>query len=164
MGALTEREIFDRLTCSFKAAAEACEDLAKLPRKGPTYVRLRAELRLIEGCCRQASAWREDTRWLQIGLQMAEAHKRAGDWLRGIKLPSGVRVKLAEGQIHPLFKTLSEHLRSCERIAIQYRDSATGRLGMILPRALPAPHRDTRPVGFRRSSGGIILPSGVTLQ
>src|SRR5580692_11390803 len=103
MGALTEREIFDRLSCSFRVAAECSDALAVLPLKGPTYVRLRTELRLIEGCCRQASAWREDTRWLTIGLKMAEVHKRAGGWLRGPKAPNGVHMKIAGEHLHPLF-------------------------------------------------------------
>jgi hypothetical protein len=160
MGDLTESEIFDCLTDNFRKAASLCEDLARHPRKGPIYRELRDSLKLIEGACRQASAWREDTRWLRIGLLMAEAHKRAGDWLRGIKLPNGQRVKLAEGHLHPCFVGLAENLRAGERKAEEFRTRATGRLGMILPIEQPGPHRDSRPVGYRRASG-LIVPIGM---
>ena len=41
--------------------------------------------------------------------------------------------------------------------AEDFRTKATGRVGMILPDALPAPHRDTRPVGWSPNTtpGGI---------
>jgi hypothetical protein len=172
MGALTESEIFDCLTSNLQLAAQHAEDLAKLPRKGPTYLAFRDEIKLVEGACKQASAWREDTRWLKLGLMMGEAHKRAGDWLRGIKLPSGVRVKIREGELHPLFMMLAVNLRNAARIAEEYRNKATGKLGMILPTPLPGPHRDTRPVGFtsalnghpRVSAGGIIIPDSLAAQ
>lgn len=165
MGALTETEIFSQLSQNFNLAAEHCEDLAKLPAKGPTYRKLIQELKLIEGCCRQASAWREDTRWLNIGLMMAEAHKRAGDWLRGYKT-DGVRIKIAEGQLHPMFMKLAENLRAGQKLAEQFRTQRTGRVGMILPEPLPGPFRETRQhrVMLPRTPGGIIIPSGVGLH
>lgn len=169
MGALTETEIFDCLSDNFRKAAEHCENLAKLPRKGSSYTALRESLKLIEGACRQAAMWREDARWLRIGLMMAEAHERAGLWLRGIKLPSGQRVKIAEGHMHPLFMKLAEHLRSFHRKADEFKTQSTGRIGTILPAVQAAPHRDTRPVHIsvpahlRQTAGGIILPAGVTV-
>ena len=159
MGALTETEIFDCMRTSLKAAAECCDELARTPLKGPVYDRLRKELKLIEGCCRQASAWREDTRWLPIGLMMHEVHDKAGNWLRGWKHPeNGQRIKFAEGQRNPLFVKLGENLRALSTVAENLRTKATGRVGMILPKPLPGPHRDTRPVGFRQSPSGLILP------
>ncbi len=159
MGRLTERDIFSCLAENFRLAAEHAEDLAKLPRKGPTYTKFRDELRLIEGACRQAGHWRQDSRWLKIGLMMAEAHQRAGDWLRGIKMPNGTRIKLAEGHKHPLFMALAEHLRAGQKRAEEFRTKRTNRLGTILPVMLPGPHRDTRPVGWTQSAGGILLPA-----
>lgn len=160
MGALTEREIFDCLSTNFRLAAEDCEKLAVTPVRGPIYYNLREKLELLEGACRQASVWRQDTRWLQIGLAMAEAHKRAGDWLRGIKVPGAYgRVKLAEGHIHPLFKKLAENLRAGQKKSEELRDKRTGKVGMILPSMPSAPRRDTMPVGWRRPSG-IIVPAG----
>lgn len=160
MGALTEREIFDCLSTNFRLAAEACERLAVIKRTGPTYSDLRDKLELLEGACRQAAVWRQDARWLQIGIMMAEAHKRAGDWLRGIKVAgSPVRIKVADGHRHPLFLKLAENLRAGELKAIELRDKKTGRVGVILPRPGRAPRRDTVPVGWRKSSG-ILVPAG----
>jgi len=159
MGALTESEIFDCLSTNFRLAAEDCEKLARSPRRGANYAALREKLELLEGACRQASVWRQDTRWLQIGLAMAEAHKRAGEWIRGIKI-AGVpgRVKVAEGHMHPLFKKLAENLRLAHARAEEIRTKRTGKVGMILPATGRAPLRDTKPTGWRRPSG-IIVPS-----
>jgi len=169
MGALTETEIFDRMFASFALAIELCDDLAVVPLKGPTYNRFRYELRLIEGCAKQANCWREDTRWLFIGRAMAEVHKRAGDWLRGIKMPDGTRRKLTPGIAHPAFLKLAECLRGTRKIAEDIRTKATGRVGMILPTPLPGPHRDTVPIGWTSPAkitnvtpGGIIIPKTVS--
>jgi hypothetical protein len=169
MGALTEVEIFDCLSSNFKLAAELAEDLAKLPLKGIAYDKFRKTLRLIEGACKQASTWREDTRWLKFGLMMAECHKRAGNWLRGAKLEDGTKVKMAEGQTCEFFLKMADGLRGLAMIAERTKNERTGKVGMILPVPLPAPHRDTRPVGFRApalrmTNGGIILPDGVGLH
>lgn len=170
MGALTESEIFDCLSTNFKLAAEHAQDLGKLPRKGPTYTALRNELGLIEGACRQASVWREDSRWLTIGLMMAEAHKRAGSWLRGVKTPTGVRIAIKEGQLHPLFMKLADNLRAGYRLSEQFRTSKTNKIGLILPQVMEGPHRDTRPVHIsvpshlQVSKGGIIIPDGARVH
>lgn len=164
MGRLTEVEIFDRLADNFRLAAQHADDLARLPAKGPTYNKFRAELKLIEGAARQASQWREDTRWLQIGLMVAEAHKRAGGWLRGVKNPDGTKRMLRQGELHPLFSKLADNLRAGFRAAEDFRTRATGRIGMILPDAQPGPHRDTRPVGWGRTDSGLLVPSGVAVQ
>lgn len=164
MGALTEAEIFDCLADNFGKAAQLSEDLAKLPKKGVSYQNFRAALKLIEGAARQAAYWRQDARWLKIGLYMEECHKRAGDWLRGYKLPSGLRITHKEGTLHPLFMNLAENLRKGQAAAEQLRTKKTGRMGVILPNTMAAPHRDTRLVGWtpgeRRSRGGLILPAG----
>lgn len=167
MGALTEAEIFDCLADNIKLAAQHCEDLAKLPRKGPSYLSLRTELKLIEGCCRQASAWREDTRWLNLGLMMGEAHKKAGGWLRGYKV-RGVRVKIAEGQLNPLFLLLAANLRAFGVLAEQTRTQRTGKVGMILPEMQRAPIRtqgrqvqvSNLPASMTRRDSGLIVHNG----
>lgn len=158
MAALTEAEIFSCLSENLRLAAECCDDLATLPAKGPTYDKLRKQLRLIEGACRQASAWREDTRWLPIGRLMAECHQKAGGALRGVKMADGTRVTLAPGETHPFFKMLATNLRALQKAADDLRTKATGRVGMILPKAMPAPHRDTTPIGWRKS-GALLIPS-----
>lgn len=164
MGALTESEIFDQMNTSFRLAIELSDKLARLPLKGMNYDALRRQLRLIEGCCKQANTWREDTRWLMFMKLTADCHQKAGDWLRGIKI-NGVRCKLAEGQLHPAFVMLAENLRGMHKAAELIRTQKTNRRGMILPDEMRAPHRDTRPVGYmpppKVSAGGIILPESV---
>lgn len=164
MGQLTEADIFECLSENFRLAAEDCEKLARSPRKGPTYKALRDKLELLEGACRQASYWRQDTRWLQIGMFMAQCHERAGEWLRGIKVPGKPRIKLAPGHLHPNFVKLAENLRAAQVKAEEFRTKATGKVGTILPEVQPAPHRDTTPTGWRRSQGGIIVPESAVMH
>lgn len=164
MGALTESEIFNCLSENFSLAAEDCDKLAVSPRKGPTYRNLRERLELLEGACRQASVWRQDTRWLDIGLYMAKAHDLSLEWLRGIPAgPGRPRVKVAAGHMHPLFVKLAENLRAAHKKAEEFRTKATGKIGTILPETPRAPHRDTVPVGWR-NHGGLIVPAGATVQ
>ena len=104
----------------------------------PSYDALRRDLHTIEGCCRQTSAWRGDTRWLRIGIMMGELHKKAGEWLRGYPIPGTF------GRYYPsrrLFETLSANLTAIKREADNLRTKATGRVGLILPDVLPAPLR-----------------------
>jgi hypothetical protein len=164
MGALTEREIFDCMADNFKSAAANCDKLAISAKKGMIYDALRRELKLIEGCCRQAAYWRGgDSRWLKLGLKMEECHKRAGDWLRGIKMPDGSRRMLRPGEHHPNFIKLAEVLRAGHKQSIDLRDKATGKVGPILPVVSKhyVPQRDTTPVGYTRSMGGVIIPDSV---
>lgn len=165
MGTLTESEIFDCLATNFRLAAEDCDKLAVRPRKGPTYHSLRDKLELIEGACRQAAYFREDARWLDIGRYMAKAHELAGEWLRGIKVgPGRPRIKVAAGHMHPLFLKLGENLRAAQVKAEDFRTKATGKMGTILPKALPGPARDTVPVGWRHSAGGLIVPGSAAVN
>jgi hypothetical protein len=159
MGQLSEIEVLDCLKSNLRLAAQSCDTLAVSPRKGPAYSALRDQLRLVEGSCRQIAYLRGgDARWLAIGMYMAKAHKFAGDWLRGIKQPNGARIKLAPGQIHPHFTKLASNLRAAYVKAEELRAHATNRIGPILPAPGPAPHRDTRPAGWSRSPGGLIVP------
>jgi hypothetical protein len=167
MGDLTESEIFDCLATNFKLAAEHSEDLAKLPRKGPTYRKLRDELKLLEGACRQAAYWRQDARWFPIGKIMATCHQMAGEWLRGLKQPSGRRVPIAESEKHPLFMMLAESLRFLEKQALICKNGRTGRVGMILPKPQAAPTRTQGrsvpvllPPGMAQRASGLIVPVG----
>lgn len=154
---LTEREVIACLKENFRLAAENCLKLARGER-GPIYVSLRAELKLVEGAARQLSALREDTRWLQVGLKVAEAQKRCGDWLRA---------KEPGWRFEGLAQILVQGLRSAHDLETK----ATGRRGMILPIAQPAPHRDHRPVAV---GGGpmitkvekpkLIIPPGVSVH
>lgn len=158
MSALTEVEIFDRMMTSLRAAIQHCESLASLPVTGPTYDAFRKELLLIEGCCRQASAWREDTRWLTMGRTMAKAHKIAGNWLRGARDEMKRKISLAPKQRYELFMKLAANLKAMHEQAKTAKNARTGRVGMILPE-MPTVTRENRSMGWRRSAGGIILPS-----
>lgn len=164
MGILTEPEIFECLVANFRGAAEDCDLLAVSPRKGPAYRRLCERLELIIGACRQAAYWRQDTRWLEIEAYMKEAHVRAGHWLRGVKLPDGQRVVYAAAHQYPLFRKLAEKLRDGLRKAEEFRDKATGRVGIILPELLPAPTRtEGRQVQVMLPSS-MLVPQEVTFQ
>lgn len=164
MSALTEQEIFDCLFANLRLAAEHCENLATYPKTGLTYIKLRDELKLIEGACRQANYWRADTRWLKFAYHMGEAHRLAGNWLRGIKVGPGPRRRIPPGQRHPMFMALAEALRAIAVRAEQIKNGRTGVRGPIIPIMREGPHRDTRPVqvmlppGMERRASGLIAP------
>lgn len=164
MGALTETEIFDCMVTNLRLAIEDSRRLAASSLRGAIYDRFRKELKLIEGCCRQASAWRSDTRWLPLGLMIEQVHAKAGSWLRGVKLPDGTLITFRSGELNPLFTKLAEKLEEMLQGVIMLRDKATGRSGVILPDMVPGPHRDTRPSrvilpgGMYRTHSGLILP------
>lgn len=163
---LTEVEIFARMRESLALAAEHCDHLAVESLRGPIYEKLRDELALIEGCCQQASAHREDTRWLPISLLMAECHKKAGGWLRGYKI-DGETVKLAMGELNLHFVELAKHLRSLLKVVEQYQTQRTGRVGMIVPVPVrpflreDRKHRVRLPDVAGVTNGGILIPTGV---
>lgn len=126
MGALTEPEIFACMAESLRQAIGHAQELAERPAQGPAYSALRRELKLIEGCCRQAAYWREDARWLQPGMMMQECHRRAGNWLRA-RAP------------RTLFTKLADNLRLLLRVTDDLRDKAPPKLGLILPEPLKDP-------------------------
>jgi hypothetical protein len=155
MGALTEVEIFDAMYDNLQLAAQHAVDLARLPAQGPTYKKFRDEMLMVEGCCRQASAWREDTRWLQVGLIIADALSRTGNWLRGY------RVHGQMGKVftpRDLYLKLAENLQGIAKVIEGLRHGATGRMGMILPEIAKEIRTDGRPVQVM-SPGGVILPA-----
>lgn len=153
MSDLTEVEILDRMKTSYRDAIKHCNQIAelaaaKLPTDGPSYPKLREDLNLIEGCCRQMHYWREDYRWLNVGAMIAQARNKAGNWLRqNSKTKYLLFLKLAEA--------LQSGLSACESL----RDKATGVSGPILPAPLidPTPRSPVVSVP-RMSAGGIILP------
>ena len=119
---LTEREIFDRLQQSLKRAISLCTDLATQPKSGANFHALRAELKLIEGSCRQAAVWREDTRWLQPALKAEQAHQIARIWLDRPTVSS-----------KKLFAKLGDVLRQWVKDLEALKTGKTGRRGIILP-------------------------------
>ena len=148
MSDLTEVDIFDCLKTNLKLAAEYCVTIANRPLAGPTYEKLREALKLVEGACRQAAHWREDSRWLQIGLKMEEAHRLSGNWLRG-KHPRFMFMSLAEALVH--FYNFAEHMRTAK----------TGRVGTILPvSAMASPPRNVSQAGWTPLASGLVVPEG----
>ena len=145
MSDLTEVEILDCLKSNLKSATQKCKLLSHTPYRGVTYHELRKELKLIEGACRQMAYWREDTRWLQIGLLMEECHRRSGNWLRNFIKPSPVSKQL--------FLKLAENLCSVYVACSNLETKATGERGLILPETIPA---DLSP--FERAQNKLILP------
>jgi hypothetical protein len=164
---LTESEIFDRMSGCLRAAASCAVQLARGKRRASLYDNLRKNLSMAGDCCRQAAAWREDCRWLEHDTLLAMCRKKAGDWLRGYKDPlTGRKVMLAIPLINDLFAKLAQQLTHLHNVAIDLRDKATGRVGMILPRPRAEPgvrHRPQRvmlPPGMMATTGGLVIPSG----
>ncbi len=158
MSDLTEIEIFDCMTDNIKLAVDCCEKLARDSVRGEHYEKLRDALGLIEGCCQQASAHREDTRWLNIAPIFAECHKKAGDWLRGYKV-NGETIHLAFGELNLNFVALAKGLRQALRVIESLRDSRTGQRGPILPEAPKEIGRQPSNYQIKRPSG-LIVPAG----
>lgn len=143
---------------SLDLAAEAADRLADVNVRGPEYNKLRECLALVEGCCRQAGAWREDSRWLPIGKMMNDCHQKAGGWLRGKKI-GGQRISYAGKERNMLFDMLAKNLRFLKQGVLNLKNERTGQIGMILP-AMP---NLGRPQGLL-VKGGIILPESMTRQ
>ena len=166
MSDLTEAEIFDRMSDSLKKAIRLCRRLSYETMKGFIYDDFRKELKLIEGCCRQVAFWRSDGRWLPLGLAIAEAHARAGEWLRGVKDPvSGQRRKIPPGQQHPLFVKLADNLEALLAAADALKTRRTGVRGPIYAkprdegRRVGAPIAVALPEGMQRLPSGLIAPT-----
>lgn len=146
MSALTEHEAYDCLTDNLRKAIQGCKDLAFFPAKGEVYLNMIHQLEAIEGASRQVGAFRFDMRWNAFGYEMNRFRARIGDAIRchenrKIMLHMAAMMEGALEQIANL------------------RHAATGRTGPILPKAKPAPHRETRPVGFTKTPGGVLLPA-----
>lgn len=143
---LTENEIWDKLRTSLRSAIQHCGELATLPSQGSTYLNLIVELGEIEGASRQLGFSREDARWNAFGWEMAAFRQRIGD---------AIRVHHSRMVFLHMQKMMQGALEEADKM----KTAKTGRRGPILPRAKPAPHRDTRPVYVRPS--GLIVPSTV---
>ena len=88
--------------------------------RGRHYRALRDALSALEGTCRQLAHWREDTRWLKLGIVYAKAMRVAQqnfarqDWLG--------------------FKELSALFELGVRRMDELATKRTERVGMILPK------------------------------
>lgn len=153
---LKEPEIIDRLKVAMAEAIQASQDLAVRSRHGYPYQRLRDNLAVIEGCCRQMAAFRGDATWLPFGLYMAECHKRAGGWLRGYT-KNGVHIIYAPGQMNEAFVGLAGALTAI-RQALDVKFSAkTNQVGPVLPKP-PAEERRLGRPAFSQPKSTLIVP------
>ncbi len=141
---LLEHEIWAKLRDTLKSAITHCGMLATFPAQGPTYLKMIVELEEIEGASRQLGFNRGDARWSQFGFEMHAFRKRIGDAIRA-------------HHARTIFLHMQGMMKGALADAEKMKDAKTGRLGAILPKPKPGPHRDTRPVYVRPS--GLIVPA-----
>lgn len=156
MSDLTEQEVIDRMITSLREAMDASKALAVKSRKGPEYHKLREHLGLIEGCCRQLAAFREDSRYLNLGLVMEECHKSAGGWLRGYRV-NGVKVMVAPGQLNEMFVRLYVNLEGILKGVDDMIRAKTQARGPIIVGLAPETRRIGRPAFDNKPK--LILPA-----
>lgn len=83
MSDLTENELIDRHRQSLIDAHSACQVLGRnadtdiLMPRGKHYLKLKQSLELLEGSARQMAHFREDARWLKLGILYAKATRVA---------------------------------------------------------------------------------------
>jgi hypothetical protein len=71
---LTETEILDRHRQALGEAHRACQALGRnadptyIAPRGAHYTRLKEAVERLEGSARQMAHWREDARWLRLGI------------------------------------------------------------------------------------------------
>lgn len=152
----SERELLEELKDSLRSAAEDCDQIAIHPFRGFVYDAMRKKLKKIEMLCFQVGRYRDgDCRWFPVGTMMEQVHKRAGNWLRTMQSAD------SRNQAVPLFRKLADNLRSLHAQIINLETKRTGVMGSIIPAInRSGNHRDSNSVGWRRSKGGVILPSG----
>lgn len=144
MPASTEHEIFDELRTTLRSAIDHCGMLATLPSMGPTYLAMIGELEAIDGLARSFGFARRDARWNYFGWEMAAFRRRIGDAIRA-------------HHARTIFLHMQNMMKGALAEAEKMKDAKTGRLGPILPKVRPGPHRETRPVYVRPS--GLIVPA-----
>lgn len=145
MARLTEIEVIDCLKDNLRKLVQHCKDLAEKPAQGPTYKQVIETVRLVEGASRQMAAFRSDARWTKFGYEMARFHDRLGDCVRS-------------RYSREIFRRMSTMVADAYAQAMVLYTAKTGRRGPILPKVLPGPHRETRPVGYTKTDGGLLMP------
>lgn len=122
---LTEADILDRYEQSLGEADRACQQLGRnadpeyLALRSPDYLSLQDSLKLLEGCCRQMSAFRSDARWIKLGVMYARA-------MRIVR-------SLFEKQKWQSFREIRPLFRNGLVIMEDLRDKRTGKAGPVLP-------------------------------
>lgn len=122
---LSEREIIDRHTQALGEAHRACQRLGKnadpeyLAPRGHDYGNLKRALNALEGSARQMAHFREDARWLKLGVLYAKAMRTA-------------QAKFV-GQRWGAFNELMKLFENGQRSMADLRDRKTDTRGPILP-------------------------------
>lgn len=155
MSALTESEIFDKLTDGFAEAAGLCEKIAISPLKGAPYRRLIVVCTEIEGACRQAGHWRENYHWFTLGREVHELQLKMGNW---------IRAHYPKPEAKKMFTIAATTMRRLERLALLKKNQKHGQVGSILPVPGEGPARQRAVQVPRVTPGCIFVPDGVTLQ
>lgn len=126
MGRLTESEIMAKHTDALKVAKQACvflshnADPEKIAPRGHHYTRLKKALKELEGTCREICYYRDDTRWLKLGIIYAKALRMSQKYF--------VAQKWANyGKLAELFDLGARRMD-------ELRTRKTGQLGPILPK------------------------------
>lgn len=125
MSGLTEAEVLDRHRQSLGEARSICHRLGsqldpdKAEPRGWLYAALKDHLGRLEGTCRQMHYFREDARWLRLGIQYAKLARSAQRHF--IAQRWGAFTKMM-----PIFEA---GLRSVADLAEQ----KTGKIGPVLP-------------------------------
>lgn len=145
MSDLTEHEAYDALKTNLRSAIQHCKDLAFFPAR-ESYLKMIHELEAIEGAARQVGHFRRDIRWQAFGFEMSRFRDRIGD---------AIRSHMSRKIMLHMAGMMEGALAQVEKL----RTAKTGRLGAILPKERPGPHRATRPVGFTKTPGGVLLPA-----
>lgn len=128
-----EQETLDELRTRIGSAVSFAAALAILPAKGLTYTKLRADLKQLETLARMTAYDRQDARWLQIGLRMAEVHAVTGHLLR-------------HHYPNPYYREIETWLRGLLQAVDSLQYKKTGRAGMILPKQQHVIRTEGRPV------------------
>lgn len=125
MSDLTEQEIISKHIQSLKESKEMCLLLArnadpeKWAPRGWQYTKLKAALKALEGTCRQMAHYREDTRWIKLGIVYTKASLTV----------QVLMDKRLWGKFQQLTALFDKGMASMDDLA----NRRTGRSGMILP-------------------------------
>lgn len=146
MSDLTEGEILSRHKAALGEAREACQFLARnadpmlIAPRSHHYRTLRAALNALEGSSRQMAHWREDARWLKLGIHYAKAMRIAQRLFANMNWLEFQRLGI-------MFENGSRHLD-------ELAQRRTGHVGMILPKNTDFLRM---PEVFPRQSGGRLM-------
>lgn len=123
---LSEQEIITKFQQSLKEGRDRCLWLAKnadpeyLAPRGVHYRLLKTALTELEGCARQLSAYRNDARWLPLGILYGAKTAR---------LAQTYFVQLKWAKFRDLARVFDVGLARMEEL-----QKKTGRTGVILPK------------------------------